>query len=226
MDAFKIMIIEDDEKVRGLEAETLGRWGYEVFAPEPRGDMLAAFVRERPHLVVLDIGLPYLDGFEWCSRMREISRTPILFLTARTAPSDQVRALAGGGDDWLSKPFDGEVFVAKVRALLRRSYAWSSEAAPLLEHGDLVFDVERNTASRAGKKVELSKNEASLLKRLLERDGRVASRDELMDALWSEDEFVDDNTLTVNMTRLKKALAEIGAEGMIETVRGLGYRMP
>lgn len=226
MEVFKIMIVEDDETIRRLEAEALGRWGFSVVASDPRGDILGDFAKEMPHLIVLDIGLPYLDGFEWCARIRELSKAPILFLTARSSPSDMVRALAGGGDDWLAKPFDVEVFIAKVRALLRRAYSWSAEASLLLQRGSLVFDVERNVVTRGCLKTELTRNEAALLRKLLDHDGRVASRDELMDALWKEDAFVDDNTLTVNMTRLKKALAAVEAEGLIETVRGSGYRIP
>ena len=225
MEAFKIMVVEDDPVLRGFVIAELGKWDLAATAPDPESDLLARFVEEKPQLVILDIGLPRLDGFEWCSRIRGISRVPILFLSARSHPADMVRALATGGDDWLSKPFDGEVLIAKVKALLRRCYSWAPEEAPLMERAGLVLDRERGTASRDGRQVALTKNETSLLRRLIERDGRVVSRNELMDALWSEDAFVDDNTLTVNMTRLKKALSEIGAEDLIETVRGSGYKL-
>jgi DNA-binding response OmpR family regulator len=226
MDAFRIMLVEDDLRVAELEAGLLNNWGYEVLLPDLRADPVAEFARLQPQLVILDVGLPRLDGYEWCARIRDLSKVPILFVTARGGPQDAVRALSGGADDWIAKPFDPEVFTAKVRALLRRAYAWQGLASPILERDGLVFDLERGTATREGRKVELTKNEATLLRKLLERDGRVATRDELMDALWSEDTFVDDNTLTVNMTRLKKALAEVGAEDMVETLRGSGYRIP
>lgn len=225
MDCFKVMIVEDDPTIRALASEALGRWGLSVLLPDPESDIVAFLVRERPQLVVLDVGLPRLDGYEWCARIRAVSRLPILFVSARADGSAAVRALAEGGDDWLSKPFDTELLVAKVKALLRRAYSWAPEGSPLLERGGLVLDHERCTATFEGKSVALGKNGTALLRRLLERDGRVASRDELMDALWSEDEFVDDNTLTVNVTRLKKDLASIGAEAMVETVRGSGYRI-
>jgi len=225
MEAFKIMVIEDDPVLRGFVIAELAKWELAAVAPDPEADLMARFVEERPQLLILDVGLPRLDGFEWCARIREVSRVPILFLSARSHPADMVRALAAGGDDWLSKPFDGEVLLAKVRALLRRCYSWAPEEAPLMERAGLVLDRERGMASRDGRQVALTKNETSLLKRLIERDGRVVSRNELMDALWSEDAFVDDNTLTVNMTRLKKALSEIGAEDLIVTVRGSGYRL-
>jgi len=233
MEAFKVLVIEDDAGVRGLVRKELEAWGLEVIAPaleassasgEPT-DPLASFAEAGPHLVVLDIGLPRFDGFELCRRIREFSRVPILFLTARTGAADMVRGLAEGGDDWLSKPFDAELLVAKARALLRRAYDWATERTPLVSRGSLVFDRDRGIASKGGRTISLGKNEAALLRSLLERDGRVASRGDLMDALWSQDEFVDDNTLTVNVTRLKKSLSEIGSGDMIETVRGAGYRI-
>lgn len=225
MDAFKIMVVEDDPVLRGFVLAELAKWELPAVAADPGSDLMAGFIEEKPQLVILDIGLPRLDGFEWCARIREVSRVPILFLSARSHPADMVRALATGGDDWLSKPFDGEVLIAKVKALLRRCYSWAPEEAPLMERAGLILDRERGTASRDGLQVTLTRNETSLLRRLIERDGRVVSRNELMDALWSDDAFVDDNTLTVNMTRLKKALAEIGAERLVETVRGSGYRL-
>jgi two-component system OmpR family response regulator len=226
MEAFKVMIVEDDPAVRELTADALARWEFRVLAPDPGEDLVAFFGHENPHLVVLDVGLPRFDGFEWCSRIRAISRVPILFMSARNASADMVRGLAEGGDDWLAKPFDVELLVAKVKALLRRAYSWAPERSPLIERAGLVLDYERGTASRGSGTVELSRNETALLRKLLERDGRVVSRDELMDALWSEDAFVDDNTLTVNVTRLKKTLGTMGADAMIETVRGSGYRIP
>lgn len=225
MEDFKVMVIEDDPLLRSYVMAELGKWDLQTAAPDPESDLLAAFVDEKPQLVILDIGLPRLDGFEWCARIREISRVPILFLSARSHPADMVRALATGGDDWLSKPFEGEVLIAKVKALLRRCYSWAPEEVPLMERSGLVLDRERGVANHDGKRVELTRNETALLRRLIERDGRVVSRSELMDALWSEDAFVDDNTLTVNMTRLKKALAEIDADGLIETIRGAGYKL-
>lgn len=226
MEAIKIMLVEDDEALRALTAEALGRWDYSVSTPDPAGDLAAAFVREAPHLLVLDVGLPRLDGFEWCARIRELSKVPILFLSARSGAENTVRALATGGDDWLDKPFETEVLVARVRALLRRAYSWAPPREALLERGGLVLDPDRGEASFGGRKARLSRNEARLLRRLMEADGRLLTRGDLMDELWSADVFVDDNTLTVNVTRLKASLAAIGAEGRVETLRGSGYRMP
>ncbi len=225
MEGFRILLIEDDPVVRNLEAQTLARWGYEVFAPEAFRDVLSEFAAASPHLVVLDVDLPSLDGFEWCSRIRAVSKVPILFLTALSSSRDQIRALATGADDWLSKPFDGDLFAARVRALFRRAYSWAEDRPRVLARSGLVFDVERRVASRDGSSVELGKNEARILETLLSRDGRVVGRMDLMDVLWTEDVFVDDNTLTVNVTRLRKRLAEIGADALVETSKGEGYRI-
>jgi DNA-binding response OmpR family regulator len=221
----KVMLVEDDPAIRSLVAEALGRWGYAAVAADPEGDVAAEFARESPQLVILDVGLPRLDGFEWCERIRAVSRVPILFLTARSQPSDAVRGLAAGGDDWIAKPFDTELLVAKVRALLRRAYSWAPEPSALIERDGLILDRERCEASRDGARARLTAHEATLLRALLEADGRVVARAELMDALWSGDAFVDENTLNVNVARLRSALGSIGAGEIVETVRGAGYRL-
>jgi DNA-binding response OmpR family regulator len=226
MDGFRVLLIEDDPIVRDLETQALARWGFDVSAPEAFRDVMAEFSAVKPHLVVMDVDLPSFDGYEWCARIRAVSRVPILFLTALSSSRDQIRALATGADGWLSKPFDADLFAAHARALIRRTYAWAEENPRVLARSGLVFDVERRVASKDGSSIELGKNEARILETLLVRDGRVVARMDLMDALWSEDTFVDDNTLTVNVTRLKKRLAEIGADSMIETSKGEGYRIP
>jgi DNA-binding response OmpR family regulator len=222
--AARVILVEDDESIRALVADALERWGYAVDAPDPSADIAAEVARGRPSILVLDIGLPRLDGFEWCERVRSVSKIPILFISARSHPSDLVRGLATGGDDWLAKPFETEVLVAKVRALLRRAYSWAPESPPLLERSGLVLDRERCEASRDGRMVKLTRHESLLLARLIERDGRVVSRDELMEALWSGEVFVDENTLNVNVARLRGTLESIGAGDFVETVRGSGYR--
>ena len=218
------MVVEDDDSIRSLVSEALTAWGYEVSAPDPSGDIVAGLARESPSLVILDVGLPRLDGYEWCARIRAASKVPVLFISARSHPSEIARGLAGGGDDWLVKPFETELLVAKVRALLRRAYSWAPESLPLLERSGLVLDRERCEASREGMKVKLTRHEALLLARLIERDGKVVQREELMEALWSGEVFVDENTLNVNIARLRSTLASIGAGDLVETVRGSGYR--
>lgn len=226
MEGFKILLVEDDPVVRRLEVEALSRWGFSVTALNEFRNVLEDFITLDPQLVIMDVDLPSFDGYEWCSRIRASSRVPILFVSALSSPRDAVRALATGADDWISKPFDAELLTARVRALLRRAYSWASEASRVLARNGLVFDIERRVASSDGKAVELGKNEARILETLLSKDGKVVNRMALMDALWSEECFVDDNTLTVNVTRLKKKLVEIGLDNMIETIKGEGYRIP
>jgi DNA-binding response OmpR family regulator len=226
MESFKVFLVEDDQVVRGLVREALERWGFSVTAPDDFRTVMQEFAEAAPHLAILDVDLPAYDGYEWCARIRAVSRIPILFLTGLSSPKDAVRGLSCGADDWISKPFDVDLLVAKVRALMRRSYSWAAEGGRLFARGGLVFDADRRVASKEGCHAELAKNEARILEILLSKDGKVATRDELMDALWSADIFVDDNTLTVNVTRLKKRLAELGAEGIIETSKGEGYRIP
>jgi Response regulators consisting of a CheY-like receiver domain and a winged-helix DNA-binding domain len=225
MGEFKIMLVEDDPAIRSLMAEALASWDYRILAPDPGADLVALVASESPHLLILDVGLPRLDGYEWCERVRSVSRLPILFVSARSDPRDAVRGLACGGDDWLSKPFETELLLAKVRAMLRRAYSWAPESPALLARGDLVLDKERCEASSGGAKARLTKHESLLLARLIERDGRVATRDELMDALWSGEAFVDENTLNVNVARLRSALADLGLPDAVQTVRGLGYKL-
>jgi DNA-binding response OmpR family regulator len=226
MDSFKVLLVEDDPVIRKLESETLERWGFAVTAPESFRDVAADFAAVDPQLVILDADLPAYDGYEWCSRIRAVSRVPILFVSGLSAPRDAVRALATGADDWITKPFDAELLAARARALVRRAYSWAAESSRVLVRSGLIFDVERRVVSRDGLRAELGKNEARILERLLSKDGATATRMELMDALWSEDSFVDDNTLTVNVTRLKKKLAEIRAEDLVKTSKGEGYRIP
>ncbi len=226
MDGFRVLLVEDDPVVRDLETQTLSRWGFSVTASESFRDILAELAAVKPHLVVLDVDLPSYDGFEWCSRIRAVSRVPILFLTGLSSSRDQIRALATGADGWLSKPFDADLFAEHARALVRRTYSWAEGIPRILARSGLVFDVERRVVSKDGDSIELGKNESRILETLLSRDGRIVSRMDLMDALWSEDTFVDDNTLTVNVTRLKKRLSEISAGGIIQTSKGEGYRIP
>ncbi|MFA6505261.1 MAG: response regulator transcription factor [Treponemataceae bacterium] len=225
MEGLKVLLVEDDPTIRKLVTETLSRWGFSVTAPDAFRDVMTDFAATAPHLVIMDVDLPSFDGYEWCARIRAVSRVPILFLTGLSSPGDQVRALATGADDWLSKPLDTDLLAAHVRALVRRTYSWNEACARVLSRAGLVYDLERRVAAKDGASVELGKNEARILETLLSRDGRIATRMELMDALWSEDAFVDDNTLTVNVTRLKKRLAEIGAGDLVETAKGEGYRI-
>ncbi len=219
----RIFIVEDEPKLAQLMAAHLQRYGFETVIAERLHDLRQEFLDSAVQLVLLDVNLPHYDGFYWCRQIRTVSTVPIIFVTARGADMDQVLAVEHGADDYLVKPFSLDVLTARIRAQLRRAYGeYSTEAAP--EHG-LRLDPLRLQVSWAGSTVSLTRNEALLLEALSAAAGRVVSRQRLLALLWDESEFVDDNTLTVNVTRLRRRLASLGLAGAIDTVRGEGYRL-
>ncbi|MDP4097132.1 response regulator transcription factor [Paenibacillus sp. P96] len=219
----KIMIIEDEPVIREQLVETLEKWGYEVIALEDFHQVLQAFLTENPHLVLLDINLPAFDGYYWCSRIREVSKAPIMFLSSRTTPMDMVMSMNMGGDDFIAKPFYEEVLIAKIKALLRRTYSYSETSPNIIEHDGVVLNLNDGCIINGARKTELTKNEFKILKNLLQHKESIVSREKLMRSLWEDESFVDDNTLTVNITRIRKKLAEIGKENYITTIKGEGY---
>ncbi len=221
---YKIMIVEDDQTIGSLLCDHLCRWGYDAFCCRHLDDVLGEFAQASPHLVLMDISLPFFSGYYWCEKIRQVSTVPILFLSSRTGSMDLVMAVSMGGDDFLTKPFDLEVAVAKVNALLRRAYDFTGTQS-VLEHRGAVLDIGQGSVTYEGTRLELTKNESRILQMLLENKGNTVSRDALMARLWDSDLFVDDNTLTVNVTRLRKKLEEIGLAGFIATQRGEGYRV-
>lgn len=186
-----------------------------------------AFCSSQPDLVLLDINLPKFDGYYWCRQIRTLSKVPIIFVSARDQDVDQVRALESGGDDYTSKPFNLELAIAKINSLLRRTYGEYAVSKPLdvLAIGDVVINRADSSASRGDVRVELTAKELELLWILAQRNGTIVSREELLDVLWDDEEFVDDNTLTVNVSRLRRRLDELGLGQAIETRRGQGYRL-
>ena len=219
---YKILLVEDDPVICRTVAEHLRLWGYSVAAVEDFARVTEEFEAFAPHLVLLDIGLPYRNGYHWCSEIRRLSRVPVVFLSSASDNMNIVMAMNMGGDDFIAKPFDLEVLAAKVQALLRRTYDFGS-VAPLLEHRGAALDTGDNTLSYEGRKLELTRNEYRILQVLLEHKGKTVSRDTLMQKLWETDSFVDENTLTVNMTRLRRKLEGLGLENFIHTKKGLGY---
>ncbi|MFC4077152.1 response regulator transcription factor [Salinithrix halophila] len=222
---YKIMIVEDDAKIASLLENYIRRYGYDTFRVQDFDQVLADFEQWSPDLVLLDVNLPMFDGFYWCRQIRAISTCPILFVSARDSKMDQVMALEHGADDYIPKPFDSDIVIAKIRSQLRRaygSYATKTQERTVSYDG-LVLYPERLELTWQGKTVELGRKEAQLLETLLQRPMRVVSRDRLLEKLWDE-QFVDDNTLNVYVTRVRKKLKELGYEGAIETVRGAGYR--
>ena len=219
---YKIFLVEDDDAIASAVAAHISSWGWEARRAGDLTRVLEEFAAFAPHLVLLDIGLPYRNGYHWCSEIRRLSRVPVVFLSSASDNMNIVMAMNMGGDDFIAKPFDLEVLAAKVQALLRRTYDFGS-AAPLLEHRGAVLDTGNNTLSYEGRKLELTRNEYRLLQVLLEHKGKTVSRDTLMQKLWETDSFVDENTLTVNMTRLRRKLEGLGLENFIHTKKGLGY---
>lgn len=218
----KILIIEDDKTICNILGQHLSKWGYKVGSISNFQNVLEEFIAFDPQLVLLDIGLPYFNGHHWCSEIRRISKVPIIFLSSADDNLNIVMALNMGGDDFIAKPFDLSVVTAKIQAMLRRSYTFK-EHTNLIQHKGAVLNLSDATLTCGENKVELTKNEYRILQILMTRAGEIVSRDEIIRALWEDDSFVDDNTLTVNVTRLRKRLEEAGLSDYIKTKKGIGY---
>ena len=216
---YRLLIVEDDAGIARGVAEESRRWGMEVRAAENFRDVLGEVRAFRPHLILLDISLPFFDGYHWCSRIRAESSVPILFLSSASDRLNMVMAMNLGADDFIAKPFDPEVLMAKVQALLRRAYDYAA-APPALEHRGAVLDTGAGVLHYGETRIALTRNEYRIL---LERKGRVVSRETLMERLWQTDCFVDENTLTVNVNRLRKKLEAAGLCDFITTRVGMGY---
>lgn len=219
---YKILIIEDDLTIAKAISSHLERWDYKVKYLTDFKNVLEQVVAYDPHLILLDIGLPFFNGHYWCSQIRQISKVPIVYLSSMSDNMNIVTAMNMGGDDFITKPFDLTVLTAKVQAVLRRSYAFSGQVQ-VMEHRGAILNLGDATLKYQEEKLDLTKNEFRILKLLLENSGKVVSREEIMTSLWESDSFIDDNTLTVNVTRLRKRLDEIGLKDFILTKKGLGY---
>ncbi|MFG0216163.1 response regulator transcription factor [Brevibacillus porteri] len=221
-----IMIVEDDPKINQLLQEQLEKYGFQTVNVEHFERVMEVFTQSRPDLVLLDVNLPKFDGFYWCRQMRQESNCPILFISARESKMDQVMALENGADDYITKPFDYDVVLAKIRSQLRRAYGQYApqEGERTVEVAGLKLFLERMELSMYDTKIELSKKEALLLEALMNQHPRVVSRERLLEKLWDE-QFVDENTLNVYITRVRGKLKDLGLEGAVETVRGSGYRL-
>ena len=220
----KIMIIEDDPAIREELALLLENEGYTALVIKRFTDIPAQAAQEQPNLILLDIGLPGKDGFSLCAALRKVVPAPIIFVTSRDAGTDEVRALSLGGDDYITKPYSVPVLLARIKAVLRRN-SGGPEQADLLEAGELRLSLTKGLVASGGKAVELSRNELQILACLMVHAGQIVSRADLIDALWDSQIYIDDNTLSVNMTRLRGKLAEIGLPDAIKTRRGMGYQL-
>jgi len=224
---FKIFIVEDDKQLVTLLVDQLHKFGFNTQSVENFDFVLNQFETFSPHLVLLDVNLPKFDGYYWCRQIRKVSTCPIIFISARDGKMDQVMALENGADDYITKPFDYDIAVAKINSQLRRAYGEfsSSQDERRIDIEGLILDVERFTLSYQNHKVEISHTEARILEELMRKSEKVVSRDRLLEKIWDDQVFVDDNTLNVYITRVRKKLAALTIEDAVQTIRGQGYRL-
>lgn len=222
---YKIFIVEDDAGIAEAIAAQARSWALEPRCVQDFRNVMGEFAAFAPHLVLLDIALPFYNGYHWCSELRRVSQVPVIFLSSAADNMNVVMAMNMGADDFIAKPFDPNVLMAKIQALLRRAYDFSA-MTPVLAHGGALLSTGDQTLEFGGARIPLSKNEYRILYCLMERAGAVVSREKLMEALWKTDCFIDENTLTVNVNRLRKKLDAAGLHDFIVTRFGVGYQIP
>ncbi|MDD3224996.1 MAG: response regulator transcription factor [Clostridium sp.] len=220
---YKLMLVEDEEKIRNITKDALTKWGFKVYSVENFNNVFEEFINEKPELIIMDINLPSYDGFHWCNEIRKISKVPILFLSSRSTNMDIVMAVNMGGDDYVTKPFSMEVLVAKINALLRRAYSYVEAQSETVDYKGIVLSIKDNMVHYRELKLELTKNEFKILYILMRKHETIVSREKLMQELWEDESFIDDNTLTVNINRLRKKLKGIGICELIKTIKNQGY---
>lgn len=218
----KIMIIEDNENIKKELIEFLVRYGYEAYAPTNFENIVEIAIKDEPDLILLDINLPYYDGYYICREIRKDKDIPIIIVTSRDSEMDEIMSMNLGADDFVTKPYNTQILLARISAVLRRTCG-NNSCYEIIEHKGLKLNVTNASISFNGKEIELTKNELKILLCLMKNKGCIVSREDLMDYLWNSDLYIDDNTLSVNVTRLRKKLQEIGFKDAIETKRGLGY---
>lgn len=218
----KIMIVEDDEIIKSSLKTELEKWGYEVYCLENLDNVVVEFQSEKPQLVLLDIVLPFFNGYYWCQEIRKISKVPIIFISSKNENMDIVMAMQFGGDDYITKPINLDVTIAKIQAMLRRSYNFVNDI-DYLSFGKIQLILSEAKVDFSGMNVDLTKTEMMILESLFKEQGAVVSREKIMDRCWQGDSFIDDNTLAVNVTRLRKKLSSIGLDGLVMTKKGYGY---
>ena len=219
---YRLYIVEDDEGIASAVSSLAESWGLDVRVCTDFRRVLDEFCEFTPHIVLLDISLPFFNGYHWCSEMRKLSNAPIIFISSASDNMNIIMAVNMGGDDFIAKPFDGDVLMAKVQALLRRSYDFAPSAS-VISHRGAFLNTGDGTLVYNGERIDLSKNEYRILQCLMERRGKTVTRERLMEQLWATDSFVDENTLTVNVNRLRKKLDAAGLAGFITTKFGVGY---
>ena len=219
---YRILVVEDDRAIAREVCRIAESWQFAARAVEDFSSVMAEFAAFDPQLVLLDISLPFYNGYYWCGEIRKVSRVPVMFLSSAADNMNIVMAMNMGADDFIAKPFDCAVLIAKMQALLRRSYDFAA-SAPVLEHRSAILQLGQQALVYRDRTIELSKNEFRILATLMQNKGRIVSREKLMESLWQTDSFVDENTLTVNVARLRKKLAAAGLEDFITTKVGSGY---
>lgn len=217
-----ILLIEDELDLADEIALALNKWGYNTCKIQEFDNILEEFSEKKPQLVLMDINLPFYDGFYWCKKIREISKIPIIFLSSRNSNMDIIMGINEGGDDYITKPFSIDILISKINAVLRRSYDYSISNNILFCDG-LALDVEKGTITYNEKSLELTKNDIKIISTLIKNKGKIISREKLMMSLWNENEFVNDNTLTVSINRLRNKISELGLKDFIKTKKGIGY---
>lgn len=219
---YRIMVVEDDEVIADQICKYLKKWNYKVRSVEDFAHVMEFFHEMEPDLVLIDVTLPFYNGYHWCSEIRKTSTVPIIFISSAGEDLNILMGMQLGGDDYLVKPFSLEVLLAKVQAVLRRSYG-SVQDRPFLSMGDIVLFLDEMMIQYGEEKMELSKNEFKILESLMRQEGKVISRNRLMERLWQSDIYIDDNTLTVNIARLRRRLEPLGLSHLVKTKKGVGY---
>lgn len=219
---YKLMIVEDDRGIAEAVKKQAENWGLEALAVSDFSGIMDEFARFEPHIVLLDISLPFYNGYHWCGEIRKVSKVPVIFISSASDNMNIIMAMNMGADDFIAKPFDQSVLIAKIMALLRRSYDFAP-SKNILTHKGAALDPGAGVLNYDGERIELTKNESRILLCLMESKGQTVSRERLMERLWETDSFVDENTLTVNVNRLRKKLDKAGLSGFITTKFGVGY---
>lgn len=221
---YKIFLVEDDETIAKMVKNHLEKWDYEVRIAQKFDRIMAEFADYEPQLVLMDIGLPFYNGYHWCTQIRKVSNVPVVFLSSAADNMNIVMAVTMGADDFIAKPFDMQVLTVKIQAILRRSYDFAGNSS-VLEYKGAMLNISEAELSYEGESLELTKNELKILQTLFENKASIVTRDTLMTKLWESDTYVDENTLSVNVNRLRKKLASIGLSDFIITKKGIGYKL-
>lgn len=222
---YRILIVEDDDTISSIMRDKLNKWGYDTLVISDFNNVMGEYTAFEPHLVLMDINLPYYDGFFWCARIRQISKVPIIFISSRDTEGDKIRGITQGGDDYIEKPFSLDMLIVKIQAILRRAYSYSDQTLNVLGHRDILLNIEDSRVFCGEEETRLTHNECKILSLLIRNSNKIITRPRLIKTLWDDESFVDDNTLTVNINRLRKKLKELGCGDYIETIKGEGYKL-